>query len=150
MKLAQVASVVVLALAVFLGGFFLGKNLLSLGSGSGQVHYFVETFLDGLKFGSEDNDTLTESNCNSKSFDPASFSSSTVASTSIALSGYALGDTLKANFDSVTSSNQWFVVANPLGAASVTVSWVAVSGSGAEIDGLNLTTSTLEVCYEAQ
>src|SRR3990167_216617 len=91
--------------------------------------------------------TITEHSCATKSFDPASFSSSTVASTTLALTGTAVGDIVVASFDSATTTQEWYVKANVMGAASTTVEWIAVPGTSSWNAGLNITTSTLRVCY---
>ena len=88
--------------------------------------------------------------CASVSWDPPAFSSTTVASTSIVLSGSALGDIHWATFDAATSSVEWYVTANIGPAGSSTIALHAnesAAAGGAFNAGLNLTTSTIQACY---
>lgn len=110
-------------------------NVTSTGSGT-----FGSLSLDGST-------AIGEFSCTTATWNPPAMSSTTVASTSVALSGLALGDIVSANLNAATSSDQWYVTANVKNAGSSTVFLVPSTGSAAWNDGLNLTTSTLKVCY---
>lgn len=86
--------------------------------------------------------------CNSDtSYNPGSFSSSTVASTTLDLTDAGLDDLVLATFDSATSSEEWYVEANVANSTgSTTISLVAVPGTTAWNDGLDISTSTLKAC----
>lgn len=91
---------------------------------------------------------INEFNCVSTTYDPAAISSTTDATTTIALSGVAPGDIVFSTFDSVTSTENWFITPGGVKAAgSSTVTLKPVVGSAAWNAGLNLTTSTLKTCY---
>lgn len=89
--------------------------------------------------------SFTLSSASSTSFDPASFSSTTVASTSLSVAGLVAGDRVLATFDSVTSTEQWYVVGRVLSTGNAVVNFLAIPGTAAWNAGLNLTTSTLRV-----
>lgn len=87
--------------------------------------------------------TIAEHSCNTAAWDPGAVSSSTVATTTVTLTGAALGDIAVVSFDSATSTEQWNINAKITGAGTSTVTMFA----GDVNDTVNITTSTLRVCY---
>lgn len=89
--------------------------------------------------------------CTSFTYNPSTFSSSTDATTTVAIAGPVVGDTLVATFATTTSGQDWHVRMPQLSAAgataSATIAFAPVIGSPAYFNGLNLATSTLSVCY---
>lgn len=115
---------------------------------TGATTLSATTTVGGLQVDS--GTTIQEYSCATATWDPPAFSSTTVASTSIALAGVALGDVVIASFDSATSTVQWYATANIGPAGSSTAYLVAVPSTisaDAYNTALNITTSTLRVCY---
>lgn len=89
--------------------------------------------------------SLTLGVASSTTWNPATISSSTAASTTLAVAGLVLGDKVLATFDSATSSAQWYVTAEVYSAGNAAVNINPVIGSAAYTDGLDLSTSTVRV-----
>ena len=81
----------------------------------------------------------------SAAYDPSSFSSSTMASTTITVNGAAVGDYAVVNFATTTSGNQWQAIAKVDAANSVIVNLVAIPGTTAWNSALDLGSATLRV-----
>ena len=95
---------------------------------------------------------LKLNNCTSNtSFNPASFSSSSVASTTVGLLGAGIGDYVFSTFATTTNANEWVILPGTITAvgamASATVEFHALVASDAYVAGLNLATGTLTTCY---
>jgi hypothetical protein len=90
---------------------------------------------------------LNEHSCATASYNPASFSSSTIASTTLTMTGAAVGDLALASFATTTSSDQWRAVANVTGSNQITVSLVAIPGSTTWLTGLDIGSATVRACY---
>lgn len=78
-------------------------------------------------------------------YNPASFSSSTIASTTVAVTGAVLGDKVLTSFNSATSTEQWYTEGRVISAGNVVVNLLAVPGTTAWNSGLDISTSTLRV-----
>lgn len=151
-------SVIVALLVVGVGFLFFGGNGNLSASGLGPNHYQADNFLQGLfagtagqsKFSNTGVLTLgasgtgvTTYRCATSSWNPASVGSSTVATTSVPLTGSVLGDVV--DNPSLTTSTQGldlfgYVSSN----ATATVILSQPGGSAAAID---LATTTLKVCF---
>ena len=79
----------------------------------------------------------------SLSWDPGAVSSSTIATTSITVSGVALGDLVIASFDSATSTDAWKISGKVSAANTVLVIFESVYDN--DLASLNITTSTVRV-----
>jgi hypothetical protein len=93
------------------------------------------------KFGS-----MELNDCISFTLNPGSMSSSTSPSSSQVWSGLATQSKLLASLDSATSSDQYHVVATVKNTGSAALSIIPYPGTPAWNDGLDLSTSTAEIC----
>jgi hypothetical protein len=167
-KTTLTSIAITLVLLVALGGYAFPKAALRIIGAEGDTNFTnlvlsgyetvtgtstvtgLSVLNGGLTIGSG-GATVSNLKCSSFTYDPASFSSSTDATTTVAVAGPVVGDYLYATFDSATSSNHWSIRAPQIVAsgatASATVALAPIVGSPAYFAGLNLSTSTLKVCY---
>ena len=129
-------------------GFSAGDNRQMLVDNKGNSSTTGETVIGALQL--DGGAKVLEWDCNTVAFDPTAISSTTVASTTMVLAGAALGDPVYASFGAATSAAQWYVAANvgPAGSSTVSIHALPSEISGDAFNtALNLTTSTLRVCY---
>lgn len=136
-KKILVSLLIVALLAV--GAYFFPK-LQQLGANPGPSKTETQYFLSGFTVGDDDTSKITEFNCNTKTFDFGGVSSTVAASTTVTLTGAALGDISWASFDAATSSGLWRIHSNISGATTATV---IMSAS----ETVDISTSTITVCY---
>jgi len=79
----------------------------------------------------------------SGSWDPGAVASTTVATTSVTVSGAALGDYVQVSFDSATSTDAWKISGKVSAANTVMVLMESAYNNG--LASLNLATSTLRI-----
>lgn len=158
-----ISVIALLAIGFVLG--VMGGRVATFGGAGGSVEYSAKTFVGdvyqgmtsvlmfqkGLFVGpitSSQAVSLTGSvtlGSTAATYNPTSFSSSTIASTTMAVTGAVLGDTVLVSFDSATSTEQWYAVGRVISSGNVVVNLVAVPGSTAWNTGLDISTSTLRV-----
>jgi hypothetical protein len=134
--------------------------------GAGQAFYEVPDFIEGLNAGSVNRyfavtrtgsttvpairvgtgSYIKEHSCSTLTWNPAAFSSSTQATTTITLTGAALGDIVLSSFDSATSTELWYSRGKVTSANTVTAGLFPANSA---VVSTNLSTSTLRVCYFA-
>lgn len=170
MNTFQKVVIGVLAVLVLILGYgqFTGNTMFGA-AGIGPNHYQAENFLQGLYAGTTGQLKVTNAGvlttsgsltigssgtavsnykCSSgTSYDPGSFSSSTIASTTVSVTGVVHGDITFGTFATSTNAEQWRVVTNVATSGQIVANWVAIPGTSAWNAALNLATSTLKICY---
>lgn len=172
MKKLLIGLLVVAALVAIGVTYAQHRQAATVGSeeATGPIHYQKEAFLRGYYGGTSRQYELNSSGaisttggitlgssgtaisvrkCAAFTWNPASFSSSTVASTTVTNTGYALGDiTTGAALATSTSADQWSVTSNGSSTNAIVVQIRPLPGTAAWNAGLDLATTTGTVCYE--
>jgi hypothetical protein len=126
------------------GGFYFGSHSSgNVGANPGPTKTDTQNFLAGFRVNSESTSKFTEFNCATQfSWNPGAIATSSLTSTTVALSGAAVGDFAFVSSDYATSVPAQFF-GRITGNATATVYASNVSNTGP----LTLTTTTMNVCY---
>lgn len=145
-----------IGLVMLLAGLYLGSEMSKPIAFGGLVQNVNPIFTNGLRAGISavqvidetgkitiaGGTEIAEHKCATATWNPAGVSSTVMATTSVTITGAALGDIAVASFDSATSTDQW----NIHGIVSA-ADTVMVSLEKQTVGALDLSTSTARACY---